>query len=1030
MYNYSESSNPRIKRWEAQLKLNEMMAKNVRKKIVFLGLSSHSGLSFLLMVMSSSLLWANGNPYYAKSSNNITDRLQQQVSGIVTDADGMPLPGANIVEKGTTNGVTADFDGKFSIDLSNDSAVLVVSYIGFATKEITVNGQSTFDISLEESAAGLDEVVVVGYGSQKKSQVTGAISSVSSEDIQEVPVVSVDQALQGRAAGVDVIASSNAPGSGATVRIRGINSINANNDPLFVLDGIPISGGLSDINPNSIESMEVLKDASATAIYGARGSNGVVLITLKKGEAGKTRITYDGYAGFTKILNKVQVLDGQGWVDYKAVSRGTEDLSMLLDPIELKNYNAGNEVDWQDLILRDGLQQNHSIGVSGGNEKTTFSMEAGYFDQKGILFSSDFKRGSFQINLNHKINDKIRLGASTIFSTSKTNETDTGNIVSQAMRISPLGDVRDENGNLRLFPTSEALIGNPLLDIANDINQSFRTRIFSSIYAEVEFLKGLKYRLNFGPDFTFGNEGRFIGSNTTTLQGGTNRASNSKFDTKAYTLENLLTYSNRFNEIHDLELTLLQSVQEQFFESNFIESTGIPSENTRWHDLSSGQIVSFDTDQEKWSILSYMARLNYGLMDRYLLTLTARRDGSSRFGQDRKFGFFPSIALGWRLVKEKFVQNIPVISDLKLRASYGSIGNTAIDPYQSQGRLNNDSYLFGPEPAPGFAPDELPNPDLRWESSTTLNLGLDFGLFKNRITGSVEHYRINTTDLLLEQRLPSLTGYESILTNIGATRNTGYEFTLSSINLDFPNGLQWSTDLNFAINKNEIVELYGEGDDIGNNWFIGEPINVFYDRVFDGIWQESEAELAATFDREPGQIRVKDVNGDNQATADDREILGSSIPEWSGGMTNKFSYKGFDFSFFINTRQNFLIDSELYAIDNLAARFNIPTFVNYYTDENPSNDYPKPVNQGQNNIDLSVLRYRDGSFVRVRNINFGYRLSDKALSKTPIKSIRFYINAINPFTFTKFQGWDPEAGGSLSSYPSNKSFLFGVNASF
>lgn len=953
------------------------------------------------------------------------------VQGTVTDQEtGEPLPGVNILVKGAGTGTVTDMDGRYTVEVPDGNSILVFSFIGYASQEIAVNGRSIIDVQISPDLQSMQEVLVVGYGTQEKSQITGAISSVSSTDIQSVPVISADQALQGRAAGVDVMAASHSPGSGATVRIRGINSINANNDPLFVLDGIPISGGLSDINPNIIESMEVLKDASATAIYGARGSNGVVLITTKRGSEGKTRVNYDSYIGFSQILNKVEVLDADGWVRYKEASRGTDDLNVLLDPIELRNYEAGKEVDWQDLILQKGLQQSHSIGVSGGSQKTRFSVSANYLEQKGIVLKSDFKRGSMQINLDHQVNERVRIGTSTLLSTSKRNVVNGYRLIGQAMQISPLGDLYNDDESLRLYPTSEALLGNPLLDGENEVNQQLRTRVFSSIYGEYEFIKGLKYRLNFGPDLSFGNTGHFIGSNTTTLQGGTNRASNSRFDTKAYTLENLLVFDRTFNEIHNLEITLLQSIQEQFSENNNIEAMGMPSERMLWHDLSAGQIRSFDTGQEQWSILSYMARVNYSLRDKYLLTLTARRDGSSRFGADRKYGFFPSVALGWRIIEEGFMRGLPAVTDLKLRASYGSIGNTAINPYQSQGGLRRHSYIFGSEPALGFEPNTLPNPDLRWEESTTANVGLDFGFLNNRLTGSMEYYQINTTDLLLNQRLPALTGYTSILTNIGATSNTGFEISLSSVNLDLPNGFKWSTDINAAINKNEIVELYGEGDDVGNNWFIGEPINVYYDMAFDGIWQEHEADLAATYGRKPGQIKVKDINNDQQVTAEDREILGSSIPKWSGGITNKFSYKGIDLSIFINTRQGFMINSELHAIDNLAGRYNIPTFVNYYTPENPSNDYPQPVNQGQQNINLNVLRYRDGSFVRVRNINLGYSIPDQVLSGAGIQSIRVYVNAQNPFTFTKFDGWDPEAGGSLSSYPSTKMFLFGVNASF
>jgi len=953
------------------------------------------------------------------------------VQGTVTDQEtGEPLPGVNILVKGTGIGTITDMDGLYSIQVAGDDDVLIFSFIGYKTQEIVVNGRFVINVQIATDLQAMQEVVVIGYGTQEKSQVTGAISSVTAADIASIPVISPDQALQGRAAGVDVIASGHAPGAGATVRIRGINSINANNDPLFVLDGIPISGGLNDINPNIIASIEVLKDASATAIYGARGSNGVVLITTKRGAEGKTQVNYDSYIGFTDILNKVDVLDAEGWVRYKAASRKTDDLNVLLDPIELANYNAGREIDWQDLILEKGLQQSHSIGVSGGNNKTQFSISANYLEQRGIVVNSDFKRGSIQINLDHRINERFKIGTSTLFSTSKTNSVDGYKLIGQAMQISPLGDVYNEDGTLRLFPTSEALLGSPVIDAENEVNQQFSTRIFSSIYGEYEFIKGLKYRMNLGPDFSFGNRGRFIGSNTTTLQGGTNRASNSRSDNKSYTLENLLIFNRTFKDVHNLEVTLLQSIQEQFNESNSIEAMGFPSERMLWHDLSAGQIRSYDTGQETWSILSYMGRLNYTFQDKYLLTLTARRDGSSRFGAERKYGFFPSIALGWRIIEESFMKDVSLVTDLKLRGSYGSIGNTAINPYQSQGSLRRYSYLFGSSPALGFEPNTLPNPDLRWETSTTANLGLDFGLLDNRLTGSLEYYQINTTDLLLNQRLPTFTGYSNILTNVGATRNTGFEITMSSVNVDIPGGFKWTTDVNAAINRNQIVELYGEGDDIGNSWFIGKPINVYYDMVFDGIWQESEADLAATYQRLPGQIKIRDLNDDKEITADDRKILGSSIPKWSGGITNKFSYKGIDLSIFINTRQDYMIDSELHAIDNLAGRYNIPKFVNYYTPENPSYDYPQPVNQGERNINMNVLRYRDGSFIRVRNINLGYNLPKDLLSGAGIQSVRVYLNAQNPFTFTKYEGWDPEAGGALSSYPSTKMFLIGVNASF
>ncbi|MFC3199314.1 SusC/RagA family TonB-linked outer membrane protein [Parapedobacter deserti] len=956
---------------------------------------------------------------------------QTNVTGHVTDSlTGEPLVGANIREIGGKGSATTNDSGAFSISVSGANSSLQVTYIGYQSQQVSVAGQATVHISLVRIGDALDEVVVVGYGTRRKSQLTGAISSISSAELKETPVVFIDQALQGRAAGVDVVSAGHRPGEGATVRIRGVNSISAGNDPLYVVDGIPVSRGVNLINPNFIESIEVLKDASATAIYGSRGSNGVILITTKQGKAGRTQFSYESYAGFSRILNKVDVLDGEEWVRYKEASRRTDDLTVLLDPIELANYNAGIEVDWVDLNLRDGLQHSHSLSSSGGNEKTKFSVDVNFLKQNGIVYNSDFTRGSLQFNVNHKVNERFNFGLTTLLFMSKTNLINAGAVLSQAMQISPLGDIYEDDGRYRLFPTNEALIGNPLANVDNERNQQIRNRMFSSLFAEYQIIEGLKYRLNFGPDLTFSNDGNFIGSYTTILQGAPNRASNSRDDTKAYTLENLLMYNREFGNGHEIDLTLLQSIQEEITESNTVSAMGMPSEKMLWHKLSAGEIRSYDSDQQGWSLLSYMARLNYAYKGKYMLTLTARRDGSSRFGDDRKFGFFPAFAMGWNIKQENFMSDVSGLTELKLRASHGSVGNTAINPYQSLGAVSRSGYVFGDETALGFRPSTLPNPDLRWEKSTTTNIGLDFGLFNNRLTGALEYYVVNTTDLLLNQSVPRLSGYSSILVNIGKTRNVGYEASISSTNVD-AGGFKWVTNLNLGANQNKIVDLYGnEADDIGNSRFIGKPISVFYDLAFDGIWQEHEAEIAESYGRIPGQIKVKDTNNDSQINAEDRVILGSPFPKWQGGLTNYFSYKGIDLSVFIHTRQGFMLNSSLHTIDNLAGRYNIPRFVNYYTPDNPSNEFPRPVNQGQTNVNMGVLRYRDGSFVRVKNISLGYTFNAKSLAALRLQSLRVYLNAFNPFTFTSYEGWDPEAGSNVDSYPSTKTFLAGLSVNF
>jgi TonB-linked SusC/RagA family outer membrane protein len=952
-------------------------------------------------------------------------------SGKVTDKSGIGLQGVSVVEKGTSNGTTTDNDGNFTLSTTKETGILVFSFTGFLPKEVSFNGTGNFNVSLDEDEKNLQGVVVVGYGTKQKSQLTGSIASVTAAEIRAVPVISPGQALQGRAPGVDVQSTSNAPGGNVSIRVRGTRSINAENEPLFVVDGIPISGGLNDINPNIIESMEVLKDASATAIYGARGANGVILITTKRGNSGKSMILLDSYLGIAQITNRVNGLDAEGWIAYKKASLKTDQLNRLLDPIELRNYNEGKQVNWVDQVLKTGMQQNHSVGISGGNEKTRFFVNVNYLKQDGLIKKSDFTRGSIQVNLSHQVTNRLSIGTSTLISMSKQNILNQGSVLGQAMIISPLGDVYNPDGTYRLFPTTEALNGNPLTDLQNEINQRVRTRLFSSLYAEYQILKGLKYRVNFGPDLTFDDSSRFIGSYTTQLQGALNRAGVAKAETKAYTLENLLTYGTEIGDNHKFDVTLLQSTQRQNYRVSSIEAQGMPSETLLWHDLSAGQVRSFDSNEQEWSLLSYMARLNYTLQDKYLITLSARRDGSSRFGENRKFGFFPSAAFAWRLVEENFLRNVKAVSDLKLRVSYGATGNTALNPYQSMGSLSRRAYLFGSEPALGFEPASLPNADLHWETSKQFNTGLDFGLLNNRISGSFDFYQINTTELLLNRALAPSSGFQSILSNIGSTRNTGYEFNAKTINLGTSSAFQWSTTLNIAFNKNEIIDLYGSNrNDVGNSWFIGQPISVFYDMVFDGIWQEKDAAAAAVYGRTPGHIRVKDLNNDKLLNADDRAILGSPFPKWTGGITNSFSFKNFELSVFFNTRQRFMVSSELYAPNNLEGRYNIPTFVNYYTPANPSNDFPQPVSAGANNPNLNVLRYRDASFVRLRNATLSYSFGTKTLQAAGIQSLRLYVSGNNIFTFTKFKGWDPEAGNTTASYPNQRLILFGLNASF
>ncbi|MFC5408746.1 SusC/RagA family TonB-linked outer membrane protein [Larkinella bovis] len=983
-----------------------------------------------LIPHAQTLLAANQTSREISGSYSVRKEL---VSGRITDEKGVGIPGVNVVEKGTTNGTITDSEGSYKLTVAGPGSVIVVSFLGYVSQERQVGSNAVLDIQLATDNKVLSEVIVVGYGTQKKSDVTGAISQISAEKVKAVPVVSAEQVLQGQAAGVDVVAAGNAPGSGMTVRVRGQRSIQAGNDPLYVVDGIPFDGGLNQISPNDIQSVEVLKDASAAAIYGSRAANGVVLITTKRGSSGKTQVSVDSYYGVQNIQNQVKVLGAEDFLSFRKIARKTDNLNVLLAPEELANYRAGKSVNWQDLLLtQNAPQQNHQIGVSGGNEKTKFLVSLNYLKQNGIIKPSDFERGSLRINLDHQINKTIKFGVSSLFTRSLTNTVDVGNALVAASQISPLGDVRDADGKLLLYPTqSEQLVANPMTDIANNINKTWGNRVFLSLYGELALHKNLTYRLNFGPDLSFTKNGRYIGSETNAKKGGLDEGQSNRSDSYSYTLENVLRYSKIFEEKHNLNVTFVHSIQNRKYDYTNVSAQGFPTNLVEWQKLSSGAIKGFDTGFEDWKLLSYMARVNYGFNEKYLVTLAARMDGSSRFGDRNKFGFFPSASLAWRVIEEDWVQGATTwLSDLKLRASYGLVGNTAIAPYQTLGGLSRSAYLFGSNPALGFGPSSLPSPDLKWETSRQFNIGLDFGILKNRVTGSAEYYMTNTDDLLLSQALPPTTGYANIMTNIGATRNQGFELSLQSTNINSSSGFKWTTDLNLATNRNKIRKLLTNNtNDVGNAWFIGQPIQVYYDHRYQGIWQASEAEEAKKYERQVGQIKVEDVNADGKINADDRVILGSPFPKWTGGLTNTFGYKGWSLSVFVYARQNFQIKSDLYSsnLDNLNSRFNIPVFVDYWTPENPNTRYPRTEAIGTASPNISSLGYVDGSYVRVRTITLSHTFASSLIQKAKIQSLRVYGSLNNPFNFTNFKGWDTEAGSAYGSYPSTKLFLLGVN---
>ncbi len=997
------------------------------------------------------------------------------VSGRVTAAeDNSPLPGVSVVVKGSTTGTVTDSDGRYKLNAPGPESVLVFSFVGYLSQEVAVGNRTSIDIGLAADVKALSEVVVVGYGTQKKSQTTGAISSVSAKEITELPITNARQALQGRAAGVDVIQAGSRPGGGVTVRIRGRRSINASNDPLYVLDGIPLASNIDDINPNDIASMEVLKDASATAIYGSRGANGVVLITTKRGVAGKTVVSYDGYYGISQALGKIDVMNGAEFAEYKRESRRAVNDpktglplyddndpnadSKLFEAVELEGIAAGRTTDYQDYLLRTGTIQSHHISVLGGSEKTQFAISGNVFRDVGIIKEQDFTRYTFRVNLDHQLTNRIKIGTSTlgVYSINNGNNSPVPNNPGDpsvtleysgafnpyggALQENPLGKPYDENGKLIFLPTTDGLRTNPIAEVVPGANiaETKTIRIFNSIYGEWTILDGLRYRVNFGPDFTNQRFGQFTGSQTNARRGGDPTARTDYGQQFNYTLENILTYNKNFNRIHNVGITALHSIQNDSYEVARIGVNGVPVETQGFYNLSQASIINgVLTNINQWRLQSFMGRVNYDFREKYLLTVTARTDGSSRFGENYKYGFFPSVAVGWNVSNEGFLKSLPWIDQLKLRASYGSIGNTGINPYQTQALAGRRVYAFGTAPAYGFQPGTLANPDLRWESTTTANAGLDFSFLTGRVAGSLEVYQADTRDLLLYDQLPFSNGFDRVLRNVGRTRNRGVELTLSTVNVNTPSGFKWSTDLQFTRNREEILELFnGKVDDVGNSRFIGQPLTARYDYKKIGIWQADEVDEATRYQRKVGEIKVQDTDGNGRIDAADRVILGSEVPNWAGGITNRFDFKGFDLSFFVYARVGQLIRSGFHrTFNSLAGRYN-NLDINYWTPNNPTNDFPRPNKDQEFPVFQSTLQYFDGTFVKVRNINLGYNFPSGLVEKWKMSGLRAYISIQQPFIFaqfrSKYKGIDPEVTDEVNENqtPSVRQMTFGVNVKF
>lgn len=974
----------------------------------------------LLILLITAILVFSGEISHAQNSETVT--------GIVLDSEsGEALPGVNVVIIGTSIGTATDLNGEFSLDVPNLETSLVFTFVGYDRMEIPIDGRTELTIEMTPAYLMGDDLVVVGYGMQRRSDMTGSISSIDREAITSEPVYSIENVLQGRSAGVNVTANSFRPGEGASIRIRGTRSFVAGNEPLLVMDGIPMEGNLMDINPRDVESIEILKDASATAIYGSRGANGVILVTTRRGTEG-INIEYSGMAGLQYTTDRINVMDTQSFAEMvrEAARRDgiyTGNDEDIFREWELDAIQNNRTTDWQDLVFDTGYQQQHSLSVRGGSNGTMYSITGTIDDHLAVVRNNDFTRYSLSVNLDQRISSWLNVGLTTNFNNSLQHRSVSfENVVGNF----PMASAYDSEGNVRMI--DEIGDRNPLFDLQreNNLNRTARTRIYSSIFSEANISENVMIRMNFSPDFTFRENGFYIRDDIS--QAGIR-------DDKETSLlyEALIYYNNTFRGSHRLNLTSMYSIQNYDSQFSRLEVEGLPYEGQLYHNLGSAETVTHRSSfLSNWKLESYMLRTNYIFDDRYLFTLTGRVDGSSRLAPGNKYGLFPSMAIAWQIGNESFMENVDIFSELKLRFSIGEVGNTGIQPYQTQGTLQQLYYAFGQDLNLAFAHGDIPNPDLRWERTRSVDLGVDFALLEDRFHGSIDIYQSNTKDLLLERQLPITSGYSRILENVGETRNRGFEFTFSSVNIH-TSSFQWSTDLNFATNRNEIIELFGgQDDDPGSGWFIGHPINVNYEWKLDGIWQLNEADEAARYGAQPGDYKFLDVTGSGSITGSDRVIQGSPDPKWTAGISNRLAYTNWDLSVFVYAAQGMMTRTE-FGSSAFGGLFSFrPQGINnidvdFWTPENPSNTYPQPRNTAQ--ISQYAHSIMNTSYVRVRNITLGYNFSQQLISRLGVRNARIYSSVQNPFTFTSFPGYDPEGATGLEM-PNYRTFLLGIDLSF
>lgn len=1010
----------------------------------------------LLEGSGCSITFSNGHIIINKQARTVSST--KNISGVVKDETGEPVIGANVVVKGTTNGTVTDMNGRYSLEVP-EGGVLQISYIGYNTQEVKVGSGDVVNVSLREDSEALDEVVVIGYGTVKKSDLTGAVGSVQMKDVSQVGITSADRALQGQIAGVQVNARTGQPGESMMIRVRGSNSLAGGNEPLYVIDGMPVEKMNSDINPEDILSMEVLKDASSTAIYGSRGANGVVMITTKRGRTGDTVLEYNGYVGVSSLRKKLDLL-------------GKDDYIAMVNEV---SQNDGNGIaitpeqaamlpnnDWQDLAYQTALTHSHQVSVSGGTDKTKLYSSLNYMNQEGIIKGSDYNRFALRINGDQKLARNLSLNASIAYSygtqnTANSNADGWGAIAYTAMVMAPIQEIRDADGKYTNFSGTPWGGTNPVGMAELYKNKTVNSRLLANMSLIYEIIDGLTFRVNAGAEVNAGSSDRYIPIGLSA--GGKLDGDASKSKSNYYTIinENILTYDKRFNKNH--ALNLMGGVTFQTYQYNDLGGSGTGFLRDVYETNNLGVASTPGTPSSGYSdyrMASFLGRANYNLMERYLLTVTARYDGSSKFSKNHKFAFFPSAALAWRLSEENFMQDIDWLSNLKLRASIGQTGNQSISPYQTFARLGTSGPIFGDGKDIGFGLSSMANDDLKWETTTQTDIGVDFGFFSNRLNIGFDYYWKQTRDLLYNATLPPSSGYSSMLRNLGRIDNKGFEISINTINVK--GKVNWTTNLNITSNRSIVKDLGSDvyGNKIqridapigGGNWFplfVGKAPFQLYGYEIEGIYQtDEEARLNGEATKKAGDYRYKDMDGKAGITTGDKTIIANTQPKFTFGLTNIVNWNNFELSFLlIGSVGGDIVNEFNKSITNIGGTWNIRKDVweNHWTPENPNAKYARASAATKDYLafgDPNSVWVENGSYLRFKDIKLAYTLPSQWFAGSRKPNISVYLSGQNLITITSYSHYDPEASWTSSAvngwdrgvYPSAKSFTLGLQVKF